>query len=109
MESWTREELPARFHLGSNARVGDLITEAPTGTWLAEHSGVAGFIEGLGRRGAHAYDSDRPEMHTWLVVLGSGTGDLGEVPLWDLAPTIAAWMEIKWAVEPDGKPVDSLR
>ncbi len=105
LEAWTRAELPLRFHLGANPRVGDLIAEAPTGTWLAEHSGPAGLIERLGRKGAHAYDSDRPEMHTWLVVLGSGKGDLGEVPLWDLAPTIASWLGIKWAVEPDGKPI----
>jgi hypothetical protein len=41
-------------------------------------------------------------MHTWLVLLGVGQGSLGAVPLWDLAPTIASWLDIRWAQPPDG-------
>ena len=43
-----------------------------------------------------------------LVMLGAGRGELGDVPLWDLAPTIAKWMGIRWALEPDGKPIKVL-
>ena len=105
LQVWERTELPADYHLAGNDRVGDLIVQAPTGAWLSNATGPATIAEKLGRKGAHAYDSSRPEMHTWLVVLGDGQGDLGEVPLWDLAPTIATWLGIKWAVLPDGKPL----
>lgn len=105
LQVWERTELPADYHLAGNVRVGDLVVQAPTGTWLSDATGSAAIAEKMGRKGAHAYDSSRPEMHTWLVVLGDGQGDLGEVPLWDLAPTIARWLDIKWAVSPDGKPL----
>ena len=98
-------DLPVVYHLAGNARVGNLILQAPTGTWLSDATGRAAIAEKAGRKGAHAYDSSRPEMHTWLVVLGDGQGNLGEVPLWDLAPTIATWLGIKWAASPDGKPL----
>ncbi len=105
LQVWERAELPAGHHLAGNVRVGDLIVEAPTGTWLSDAVGPALLTEKLGRKGAHAYDASRPEMHTWLVVLGDGQGDLGETPLWDLAPTIASWLDLKWRVPPDGKPL----
>ena len=108
LEVWSRQDLPLAFHLGGSERVGDLVVQAATGTWLAESSGPAAIEERKGRQGAHAYSSDRPEMHTWLVVLGAGRGELGDVPLWDLAPTIAKWMGIRWALEPDGKPIQVL-
>ncbi len=103
LQVWQRAELPKEYHLAGNPRVGDLIVQAPTGTWLSDAVGPALIAEKTGRKGAHAYDSSRPEMHTWLVVLGDGRGDLGEVPLWDLAPTIASWLGLKWVVPPDGK------
>jgi hypothetical protein len=105
LQVWERAELPANYHLADNVRVGDLVVQAPTGTWLSEATGPAQITENFGRKGAHGYDSSRPEMHTCLVVLGDGQGELGEVPLWDLAPTIASWLDIKWALPPDGKPL----
>ncbi len=105
LQVWERSELPAQYHLASNGRVGDLVVQAPTGTWFSDATGPAALIEKLGRRGAHAYDSSRPEMHTWLVILGDGRGGLGEVPLWNLAPTVASWLGINWTQAPDGKPL----
>ena len=105
LQVWERGHLPASYHLAGNVRVGDLIVQAPTGTWLSDATGPQIITEKVGRKGAHGYDSSRPEMHTWLVVLGDGQGDLGEVPLWDLAPTIARWLNIQWALSPDGKPL----
>ncbi|MBL0313150.1 MAG: alkaline phosphatase family protein [Holophagaceae bacterium] len=104
LQVWERADLPENYHLAGNQRVGDLIVQAPTGTWLSNATGPALITEKSGRKGAHAYDSSRSEMHTWLVVLGDGQGDLGEVPLWDIAPTIASWLGFKWAVPADGKP-----
>lgn len=106
---WERSKLPTGYHLAGNARVGDLIVQAPTGTWLSDATGPALVAEKAGREGAHAYDSSRPEMHTWLVILGDGRGGLGQVPLWNIAPTVAAWLGIKWAVPPDGKPLRETR
>lgn len=109
LQVWKRAELPVNYHLAGNMRVGDLVVQTPTGTWLSDATGPAMIIEKIGRKGAHAYDSSRPEMHTWLVLLGDGQGDLGEVPLWDLAPTIAEWLGIKWTVSPDGKALKCAR
>ena len=105
IQVWKRADLPTNYHLAGNDRVGDLILQAPIGTWFSDTTGPTTIAEKVGRKGAHAYDSSNPEMHTWLVVLGDGLGDLGEVALWDLAPTIATWLGIKWAVLPDGKPL----
>lgn len=105
LQAWEKSDLPVGYHLAGNPRVGDLIVQAPTGTWLSDATGRAAIVEKAGRKGAHAYDSSRPDMHTWLVILGDGQGNLGEVPLWDLAPTIATWLGINWAVPPDGRPL----
>ncbi len=105
---WRREELPPAFHLGGNPRVGDLVAVAPLGTWLAQQTGEAFLDEAKGRLGAHAYPPEEPAMQTWLVVLGAGRGKLGSVPLWDLAPTVAAWLNIAWERPPDGRPIPAL-
>lgn len=105
LQVWKRSELPTNYHLAGNPRVGELVVQSPTGSWLSNATGPALVTEKAGRRGAHGYDSSRPDMHTWLVVLGDGQGDLGEVPLWDIAPTIAAWLGIHWSVPPDGNPI----
>lgn len=105
LEVWERGSLPETFHLGGNPRVGDLVVRAPLGTWL---SYAGGPEEAEGRIGAHAYPPEEPAMHVWLVVLGAGKGTLGNIPLWDIAPTVANWLNIHWAQEPDGRPVPAL-
>jgi predicted AlkP superfamily pyrophosphatase or phosphodiesterase len=105
LEVWDRENLPETMHLRSNPRVGDLVALAPLGTWLSTDGGLE---EDEGRVGAHAYLPSEPSMHGWLVVLGAGRGGLGQVPLWDIAPTIAHWLDIRWAQQPDGKPIPAL-
>lgn len=105
LQVWSRAELPTAFHLADNPRVGDLVALAPLGTWLSQSTGEAFLDEAKGRKGAHAYAPDQPLMQGWLVVLGAGRGNLGEVPLWDLAPTVAAWLGIQWRQAPDGQPL----
>ena len=88
------------------------------GVWIAECPSIPGCIsqgnsreeaeERHGRCGAHAYTADTKAMHTWLVVLGAGQGPLGPVALWDLAPTVATWLDIRWLRPPDGSPVPVL-
>jgi predicted AlkP superfamily pyrophosphatase or phosphodiesterase len=106
LEVWERASLPDRFHLKGNPRVGDLVVLAQVGTWL---STTGALEQAEGRAGAHAYSPEEPAMQSWLVVLGAGKGNLGKVPLWDIAPTLASWLNIRWAQEPDGRPVAGLR
>ncbi|WP_316415647.1 alkaline phosphatase family protein [Mesoterricola silvestris] len=111
LKAWRPGELPADFHLASNPRIGDLIVEAPAGTWIPSATSVlAGEKEKIGRAGAHGFDAGTPLMHTWLVALGTGkTTALPAIPLWDIAPTVASWLDIRWEKQPDGKVVEGLR
>ena len=109
MKAWSRESLPAEFRLEGNPRVGHVVMLAPMGTWFAQgRSPEARESEKCGRAGAHGYLGTEPEMRTWLVVLGAGKGSLGQVPLWDLAPTLGAWLKVRWAAPVDGKPIPVL-
>jgi predicted AlkP superfamily pyrophosphatase or phosphodiesterase len=109
LKAWARASVPARYHLAGNPRVGDLVVLAPEGQWLSRaRSSREEADEIFGRRGAHAYASETKAMHTWLIVLGAGQGSLGPLPLWDLAPTVAAWLGVHWAQAPDGRPVPGL-
>ena len=106
LRAWTRSRVPVRYHLSGNPRVGDLVVLAKEGQWLSKARSSREEQDELhGRRGAHAYTSETPSMHTWLVILGAGRGPLGPVPLWDLAPTVASWLDIRWAQQPDGHPI----
>jgi predicted AlkP superfamily pyrophosphatase or phosphodiesterase len=109
LKAWTRDRVPARYHLSGSPRVGDLVVLAKEGEWLSKaRSSREEQAERHGRHGAHAYAPETPSMHTWLIMLGAGQGSLGSVPLWDLAPTIASWLNIHWAQPPDGQPVPDL-
>jgi predicted AlkP superfamily pyrophosphatase or phosphodiesterase len=109
LQAWARASAPTRYHLGGNARVGDLVVLAAEGQWLSKARGDKEEAEERrGRLGAHGYPSEVRSMHTWLIVLGSGQGTLGEVPLCELAPTVAAWLNIHWAQAPDGRPLAAL-
>jgi predicted AlkP superfamily pyrophosphatase or phosphodiesterase len=106
LKAWTRDQVPSRYHLSGNPRVGDLVVLAPEGQWLSKARSSREEADELhGRRGAHAYSSETRSMHTWLIVLGAGRGALGPVPLWDLAPTAASWLGITWSQAPDGRPL----
>ena len=106
---WRRAEVPVRYHLGGNPRVGDLVVLAPEGTWLSQaRTAAQAAAERRSRAGAHAYAPETPSMHAWLVVLGDGPGPLGEIPAWDIAPTLARWLGIRWSEPPDGRPVPGL-
>lgn len=109
LKAWAREQVPSRYHLGGSPRVGDVVVLAPLGTWLSQaRSSREDESERHGRAGAHAYTPESAPMKSWLVVLGAGQGPLADVPAWDIAPTAAAWLGIRWAQAPDGKPVAAL-
>ncbi|MBS1766207.1 MAG: alkaline phosphatase family protein [Acidobacteria bacterium] len=103
LRAWTRATLPTRFHLAGSPRAGDIIVAAPMGTWLSQATTPQDAAkERLGRVGCHAFDPAYSEMHTWLVVFGGKRGRLGQVPLWDLAPSVGELLGIHWAQTPDG-------
>jgi len=109
LKVWPRAQVPVRFHLAGSPRVGDLVILAPEGQWLSKARSSREEADELhGRHGAHAYSSDTKSMHTWLIVLGAGKGSLGNVPLWDLAPTVASWLKVSWEQQPDGHPIPGL-
>jgi predicted AlkP superfamily pyrophosphatase or phosphodiesterase len=109
LKVWPRDQIPTRYHLAGSNRMGDLVVVAKEGQWLSKaRSSREAEAERHGRQGAHAYPPETPSMHTWLIVLGAGQGSLGPVYLWDLAPTVATWLDIHWAQPPDGKPVPNL-
>lgn len=109
LRAWPREQVPAHYHLGGNGRVGDLVVLAPLGSWFSQaRSSREEAAERLGRAGAHAYAPEVRGMRAWLVVLGAGQGPLPDVPAWDIAPTVAAWLDLRWAQPPDGRPVAKL-
>ncbi|WP_306591906.1 alkaline phosphatase family protein [Geothrix sp. 21YS21S-4] len=109
LRAWPRAQVPARYHLAGNPRVGDIVVLAPLGTWLSQaRNSREEATERRGRAGAHAYASEAALMRAWLVVLGAGEGTLPDLPAWDIAPTAAAWLGIRWAQAPDGKPVAAL-
>ena len=106
LQAWKRADLPPRFHLEGSPRAGDIIVSAPLGTWLSEAQDAAQLaLERKGRVGCHAFDPADPAMRTWLLVFGQGRGQLGEVPLWDLAPTVADLLGIHWREAPDGTAI----
>lgn len=109
LKAWSREDLPVEMRLLDNPRVGQVVALAPMGTWLAQSRSPEGQeAERAGRAGAHGYLGSDPEMQTWLLVLGAGKGSLGQIPLWDLAPTIAGWLQVQWSRPPDGRPIPAL-
>jgi hypothetical protein len=110
LKVWRPETLPAAFHLGGSPRIGALVVEGPMGSWISGASTPAEEAkERKGRQGAHGYDAADPRMHTWLVALGTSRHTpLPPTPLWNLAPTVARWLNIKWTQEPDGTPVPEL-
>lgn len=106
---WLREELPAAFRLRHSDRVGDVVVLAPTGTWLGmARTALEDRRERSGRRGAHGYRGEDPGMPALLVLVGAGQGTLGDIPLWDIAPTLAHWLGISWESPRDGRPIPAL-
>ncbi|HLO66556.1 MAG TPA: alkaline phosphatase family protein [Holophaga sp.] len=110
LKAWTHGEIPEAFHLAASPRAGSLLVEAPLGAWVAgQAEGKPAMDERHGRHGAHGYVTSNPPMNTWLVVLGTGrTRPLPPTPLWNLAPTVAAWLHIRWTQAPDGEPIPGL-
>lgn len=104
LTAWPSAEGPESMR---HPRAGDILVQAPAGTWLSTGANaLAVAMEAKGRQGAHGAMIDLPNLHAFTLILGAGRGDLGEFSMTRLAPTLAAWMGVHWAQEPDGKPLD---
>lgn len=84
MECRRREDLPARLHYGSNARVAAIICIAEPG-W----SIIAGEPEWPIAGGAHGYDNQDPDMLALFVAANAGLkGDIGIVDNIEVYPLL---------------------
>ncbi len=86
-------------------RAGQVLVQAPAESWLsagATDEDVA--KETYGRAGAHGSMRDEAALRACLLVFGAGEGELGMVSMTQVAPTVAAWLGIRWREAPDGKP-----
>lgn len=111
LEAWSRTELPRALHLSGSPRTGGVVVQAPADAWLSQGATEEARREEAGtRRGAHGSLRPSPELQGWLLVLGvRARGEIPAFALWDLAPTVAAWLDITWAQAPDGRAVPALR
>ncbi len=103
-ECWTRATIPARFVLGRNPRVTDLVCAADPG-WL--FATQARPVTRVG--GAHGYDNAAPEMAALFIAHGPGVArgvtarDLDSV---DVQPLLGRLLGL--TVPPgDGRPEDT--
>lgn len=66
MQCWSKAQVPARFHFGSNPRVQPFICLAKTG-WRISNGAPAPSAHG---GGAHGYDPETPEMRATFIATG---------------------------------------
>ena len=66
MQCWRKEEIPARFHYGSNARVPRFICLAQVGWQIVANDKAAERTPA----GGHGYDNQAPEMQAIFIAAG---------------------------------------
>lgn len=66
MTCWRRQDLPARFHYGTNPRIPPILCLADVGWTIGTRAELAKGVE----RGSHGYDPDAPEMAAVFVAHG---------------------------------------
>ena len=63
---------------------------------------TASVITPVGSKGGHGYDASWPEMRSSLVMAGPdvpAAGDIGEVPMVRIGPTVAKWLGVPLSPE----------
>lgn len=68
-ECWRKQELPARWHYGSNPRVPPIICQMDEG-WDALPAAVAAQRPATATRGSHGYDPELPSMRAAFIARG---------------------------------------
>jgi hypothetical protein len=65
---WRKEELPARFHYGTNARIPEIVCVARPGWIILTRADAKRHADGV--RGEHGYDPAAPEMAALFLAAG---------------------------------------
>lgn len=79
-ECWRKQDVPARWHYGSNPRVPAIVCQADIGWVLVTRSSGPGRT---GRGGAHGYAPEAPEMRAVFVADGPRFADHAQLPPFD--------------------------
>lgn len=69
MQCWRKQDVPSRFHYGTNARIPPLLCLADVGWMITTHAYLAQRKKPLSK-GDHGYDIDAPEMRALFVAHG---------------------------------------
>lgn len=59
---WKKDNIPARFHYGTNSRVGDVVVNPDLGYLIQDEEAAAG--------GAHGFDNGMNDMHALFRAIG---------------------------------------
>jgi predicted AlkP superfamily pyrophosphatase or phosphodiesterase len=79
-ECWRKQDVPVRWHYGSNPRVPAIVCQADIGWTLTTRSSSPGKT---GRTGAHGYAPEAPEMRAVFVADGPRFADHARLPAFD--------------------------
>jgi len=117
------EAQPAWSHLGTGARVGDLIVSAKPPYAIEDRGQLPWFVRWIAWTGpemldarsslhaSHGYPPDTPGMHGVFYAWGDGVrraNHLARVDAIDLHPTVTRLLGIQPGQPVDGQPVESL-
>ena len=109
--AYTPETLPEPLGLGPASRVGDLVVVAEP-PYAFRTGALSEIARGLGKGlGAHGYDARHPDMAGVLFAMGRGIepgGRLGVLSALDVAPSIAALLDIEPPRHAEGHPIPAL-
>ncbi|MCW3836050.1 ectonucleotide pyrophosphatase/phosphodiesterase [Sphingomonas canadensis] len=76
-QCWRKEEMPARFHYGTNRRIPALVCLAETG-WRFNAWKIDPFV-----KGDHGFDNDDPQMRAMFIAVGPAFAKGRELPMFD--------------------------
>ena len=105
LDCWKKGEIPARFVLGSNPRVSDIVCASEPGWLLATR---ARPVTRPG--GAHGYDNQSPQKAAVFIAHGPGVvrgRQLAELDSVDVQPLLGRLLGIE-VPRGDGRPEDTL-
>jgi predicted AlkP superfamily pyrophosphatase or phosphodiesterase len=110
-------ELPDAFHLKHPTRTGDLVAVAQPplalaspAWWVRAMYAVMGPLAGW-HAGSHGYDPALPEMGAMFLAAGRGIPSgvrIGDVPMIDIAPTVAQLLGIEPPAQSIGTPIPEI-
>ncbi|MBO9723668.1 MAG: alkaline phosphatase family protein [Novosphingobium sp.] len=100
MQCWRKQDIPARFHYGSNPRIAPFFCLAETGWQIA-----ATRPDKVSTGGTHGYDNAAPEMAALFVASGPDFAPRGRLAPFDnvdIAPLLRDLLHFPQATDGDG-------